>query len=183
MSEFKEQQMILLQKAATFGKRFMENEDKTRFDKLMLFGEKLTEEEYMIGFAGHFSAGKSSMINALTGVDLLPSSPIPTSANIVKVKKSETDHAIIHLTDGKAVKYAGHGFSGAVKSFSKDGAAVSLIEIGHQESALPEGITVMDTPGVDSTDDASSFDRISTASCRSSLLHDGLQSCPVRVEF
>lgn len=161
MSEFKEQQTELLQKAATFGKQFTENEDKTRFDKLMLFGEKLTDEEYMIGFAGHFSAGKSSMINALTGGDLLPSSPIPTSANIVKVKKSESDHAVIHLTDGKAVKYAGHGFSDAVKSFSKDGAAVSLIEIGHEQSALPKGITVMDTPGVDSTDDAH---RVSTES-------------------
>ena len=36
------------------------------------------------------------MINALTGEDLLPSSPIPTSANIVKVRKTETDYAIIH---------------------------------------------------------------------------------------
>ena len=50
------------------------------------------------------------MINALTGVDLLPSSPIPTSANIVKVKKSDADFAIIHLMDGKALAYEGHGF-------------------------------------------------------------------------
>ena len=161
MSEFKEQQFHLLQEAATLGKLFTMNGDKSRFDKLTLFGEKLVDEEYMIGFAGHFSAGKSSMINALTGVDLLPSSPIPTSANIVKVRKAENDYAIIHLTDGKAVKYGGHGFSDAVKSFSKDGAAVSLIEIGHKESALPKGITVMDTPGVDSTDDAH---RLSTES-------------------
>jgi len=158
---FKERQSQLLQEAATLGKVFSENEDTTRYAKLNLFGEKLMDEEYMIGFAGHFSAGKSSMINALTGVDLLPSSPIPTSANIVKVSKSDEDYAVIHLTDGQAVKYGGHGFSDAVKSFSKDGAAVSLIEIGHKESALPLGITVMDTPGVDSTDDAH---RLSTES-------------------
>jgi len=55
MSEFKPQQISLLQDAATLGKLFSMNEDKNRFDKLKLFGEKLMDEEYMIGFAGHFS--------------------------------------------------------------------------------------------------------------------------------
>ena len=59
------------------------------------------------------------------------------------------------------MKYEGTWFTRAVKSFSKDGAAVSLVEIGHKQSALPYGITVMDTPGVDSTDDAH---RLSTES-------------------
>ncbi|WP_342512175.1 dynamin family protein [Sporosarcina sp. FSL K6-1522] len=151
----------LLQQAATHGQLFTMNDDEDRLNKTALFAKKLIDKEYTIGFAGHFSAGKSSMINALTGEDLLPSSPIPTSANIVKVRKTDSDYAIIHMTDGNAVKYGGHGFPAAVKSFSKDGAAVSLVEIGHTESNLPEGITVMDTPGVDSTDDAH---RLSTES-------------------
>ncbi|MFS0576329.1 dynamin family protein [Sporosarcina sp. 179-K 3D1 HS] len=151
----------LIQQTVLLGQYFKEHEDEERFNKTALFAEKLLRQEYTIGFAGHFSAGKSSMINALTGGDLLPSSPIPTSANIVKVQKTDTDYAIIHYTDGKAVKYNGHGFPNALKKFSKDGAAVALIEIGHTASNLPEGITVMDTPGVDSTDDAH---RLSTES-------------------
>ena len=59
------------------------------------------------------------------------------------------------------VKYKGNRFFDAIKSFSKDGAEISLIEIGHPASKLPEAITVMDTPGVDSTDDAH---RLSTES-------------------
>ena len=50
-------------------------------------------------------------------------------------------------------------FPNAVKIVSKNGSAVSLVEIGHKQSELPEGITVMDTPGVDSTDDAHRFRR------------------------
>lgn len=161
VGNFDSERINLINEAATYGNLFKMNGDEDRFNKITSFGRKLLEAEYVIGFAGHFSAGKSSMINALTGVDLLPSSPIPTSANIVKVRKSEKDYAIIHLTDGRAVKYGGHGFSDAIKSFSKDGAAVSLVEIGHKSSSLPEGITVMDTPGVDSTDDAH---RLSTES-------------------
>ena len=151
----------LLQQVAKYGQVFSDNNDEERLDKTRLFAKKLIEKEYTISFAGHFSAGKSSMINALTGEDLLPSSPIPTSANIVKIKKTDSDYAIIHLTDGTAVKYGGHGFPAAIKSFSKDGAAVSQVEIGHTASKLPKGITVMDTPGVDSTDDAH---RLSTES-------------------
>ena len=153
MSNFEEKLQAIIQEAATCGKLFEKNEDASRFEKMNLFGEKLTKQEYMIGFAGHFSAGKSSMINALTGGDLLPSSPIPTSANIVKVRKAQEDYAIIHLLDGSATNYDHNHFAEAVKSFSKNGDAVSLVEIGHHASSLPEGITVMDTPGVDSTDD------------------------------
>ncbi|WP_432358994.1 dynamin family protein [Sporosarcina sp. UB5] len=151
----------ILERTAIYGHLFNKNHDEERARKAASLARKLIEEEFVIGFAGHFSAGKSSMINALTGEDLLPSSPIPTSANIVKVKKTDEEFAIIHRTDGSLVKYKGHRFIDAMKSLSKDGAEVSLIEIGHPGSKLPEAITVMDTPGVDSTDDAH---RLSTES-------------------
>ncbi|MFD1928182.1 dynamin family protein [Sporosarcina siberiensis] len=161
MLNFEIEQAQLLKEVARYLQLFKGNNDDEQEKKAELFAKKIIDEEYMIGYAGHFSAGKSSMINALTGGDLLPSSPIPTSANIVKVKKTESDYCIIHSVDGSAVKYGGKGLSEAVKSFSIDGSAVSLVEIGHKESTLPEGITVMDTPGVDSTDDAH---RLSTES-------------------
>ena len=151
----------ILERTALYGQVFKEHHDEERVKKAASLARKLVDEEFVIGFAGHFSAGKSSMINALTGEDLLPSSPIPTSANIVKVRKTETEFAIIHRTDGTLLKYEGHGFPEAIKSFSKDGVEIELVEIGHPASNLPEAITVMDTPGVDSTDDAH---RLSTES-------------------
>ncbi len=84
----------------------------------------------------------------------LAASPIPTSANIVKVHKSEEDYAIIYMHHEKPIKFeAGYDFK-TVKELSKNGELVSQIEIGHRDSSLPLGVTVMDTPGVDSTDDA-----------------------------
>lgn len=151
----------MLERTAIYGHLFNKNHDEERVRKAASLAKKLMDEEFVIGFAGHFSAGKSSMINALTGEDFLPTSPIPTSANIVKVKKADEEFAIIHRTDGSLIKYKGHGFFDAIKSFSKDGAEISLIEIGHPGSKLSEAITVMDTPGVDSTDDAH---RLSTES-------------------
>ncbi|MGB6408015.1 MAG: dynamin family protein [Planococcus donghaensis] len=134
-------------------KIFKDNEDTEREAKAHLFAKKILKNNFIIGFAGHFSSGKSSMINALTGETLLPSSPIPTSANIVNVQKADTDFAIVNMRNEKPVYFPENYDFNAVKEFCKNG-DVTQIDIGHQASVLPSGITVMDTPGVDSTDDA-----------------------------
>lgn len=154
MSTFDEKMEQLLEQAAVQYIVFKRNEDEERMEKLHLFAKKILQKEYVIGFAGHFSAGKSSMINALSGEDILASSPIPTSANIVKVHKSDEDFAICYMKNDKPVKFeAGYDIK-TVKELSKNGELVTQIEIGHKDSKLPVGVTVMDTPGVDSTDDA-----------------------------
>ena len=154
MNEFDLHLEALLKQASLQYIIYQHNGDTERMEKTSLFARKLQQKEYVIGFAGHFSAGKSSMINALSGENLLASSPIPTSANIVKVHKSEEDFAIVYMHSEKPVKFeAGYDFK-TVKELSKNGDLVSLIEIGHSASTLPLGVTVMDTPGVDSTDDA-----------------------------
>lgn len=154
MNTFDEKIDQLLAKSAIHYIIYQQNEDTERMEKMHLFAKKLLQKEYVIGFAGHFSAGKSSMINALSGEDILASSPIPTSANIVKVHKSDSDFAICYMKDEKPVKFeAGYDIK-TVKELSKNGDLVTQIEIGHKDSSLPFGVTVMDTPGVDSTDDA-----------------------------
>ena len=154
MTLFDEKIQRLLQQSALQYIIYKKNEDTERVEKLNLFARKLLQKEFVIGFAGHFSAGKSSMINALSGENILATSPIPTSANIVKVHKSDEDYAILYLHNEKPVKFeAGYDIK-QVKELSKNGELVSQIEIGHSTSSLPLGVTVMDTPGVDSTDDA-----------------------------
>lgn len=154
MQSFENKMNQLLEQTALAFRLFKENEDVLRVNKTALFAQKIMDYEYTIGFAGHFSAGKSSMINALTGEQLLPSSPIPTSANIVKIHKAEEDFAVVYMQDQIPVKFSGDYDFDTVKEFCKDGESVSQIEIGHETSVLPKGVTVMDTPGVDSTDDA-----------------------------
>lgn len=154
MEVFEQQLQDLLQQSALQYIVYEKNGDTERLAKLNLFARKILQKEYVIGFAGHFSAGKSSMINALSGEDLLAASPIPTSANIVKVHKAQEDYAIVYMHNELPIKFAaGYDFK-TVKELSKDGELVSQIEIGHSASKLPSGVTVMDTPGVDSTDDA-----------------------------
>ena len=115
--------------------------------------QKLTDKTYGIAFAGHFSAGKSRLINSFLGDNILPSSPIPTSANLVKVYKGE-DYARVFFSKGKPRKYLAPYDYDLVRSYCRDGDAVSCIELSYSNLHIPEGVEIMDTPGIDSADDA-----------------------------
>ncbi len=56
--------------------RFLQNGDDERADKAKRLLKKIHDNEFITAFSGHFSAGKSTMINALVGDRVLPSSPI-----------------------------------------------------------------------------------------------------------
>ncbi|MCF6137257.1 dynamin family protein [Pseudalkalibacillus berkeleyi] len=121
---------------------------------------KAKSNELTIAFCGHFSAGKSSMINQIIGDDLLPSSPIPTSANIVALKEGNPQ-VLVTDQNGNKVSYAGEINIEQVKKASKDGEKIRTIEIYKHHPFLEDETVLMDTPGIDSTDDAH---RISTES-------------------
>ncbi|HEY4554181.1 MAG TPA: dynamin family protein, partial [Bacillaceae bacterium] len=140
--------------------RFRLNGDHERAEKAEKLVKKIHEKEFIAAFSGHFSAGKSTMINALIGDRVLPSSPIPTSANLVKVRWSAEDYAKVYKQGGRPVLFSAPYNFDTLKEFCKRG-DVREIEIGRSESELPKGVTVMDTPGIDSTDDAH---RLSTES-------------------
>lgn len=114
---------------------------------------KLENQEYSIAFCGHFSAGKSSMINRLMGENILPSSPIPTSANLVKIKSGD-DYAKVFFKEDRPRLYPAPYDYEAVKSYCKDGDQIQSIEISYSKTLIPKDTIIMDTPGIDSTDDA-----------------------------
>lgn len=132
---------------------FLQQEDEETAEKAKQLFKKLDKHEYGIAFCGHFSAGKSSMINRLMGENLLPSSPIPTSANLVKIKSGE-EYAKVYFKEGNPRLYPAPYDFERVKSYCKDGDSIQSIEISHASNHLPSDACIMDTPGIDSTDDA-----------------------------
>ncbi|WP_042346524.1 dynamin family protein [Bacillus massiliigorillae] len=147
---------ILTEIYKTFGK----NKDTDHMEKMKQLIKKAEEQEVQLAFCGHFSAGKSSMINYLMGSQILPSSPIPTSANIVKVKKGK-EAVKVHFFDGKHSIFEGQHDMKDIKAYCKEGEQIKSIHIYSEQFPLPEDCAVLDTPGIDSTDDAH---RVSTES-------------------
>lgn len=119
--------------------------------KVVDLAQKSARGEYGIAFCGHFSAGKSRMINTLIGAPLLPSSPIPTSANLVRIQRG-ADYAEVRFREGAMRRYLAPYDYDMVKSYAKDGDAIVGITLSASSIDLPEGVVLFDTPGIDSTD-------------------------------
>ncbi|MFS0560439.1 dynamin family protein [Terribacillus sp. 179-K 1B1 HS] len=140
--------------------QFFKIENEVQYSKKALdLVEKAEKGTAFICFTGHFSAGKSSIINALLGDQVLPASPIPTSANIVTIQHG----------DPKVFAYAGDDSKYELPSpYRKEtldaycrNKDIQRIEIYDEHTNLPYGIALMDTPGIDASDDA---DRLMTES-------------------
>uniref|UniRef100_A0A7U4DKM6 Dynamin family protein n=1 Tax=Geobacillus sp. (strain Y4.1MC1) TaxID=581103 RepID=A0A7U4DKM6_GEOS0 len=132
---------------------FIAHGDETNAKKAKQLLEKAANEQFAIAFCGHFSAGKSSMINALLGEPLLPSSPIPTSANLVKVKSGQESIRVFYKHEPPAEYEPPYDLE-LIHAQCKDGDAIEFIEVCRQTASIPNGVVIMDTPGIDSTDDA-----------------------------
>src|SRR5690625_4375239 len=138
----------------------IKNQDEENANKILDLYEKKKKEEKVISFAGHFSAGKSSMINALMGEEILPKSPIPTSANIVKLTSGEGVARIFFHQDDPIEYNEPYDF-GIIKNYCKDKDAISKIELSTSKNVIPRNSVIFDTPGIDAADDT---DRLITES-------------------
>ena len=132
---------------------FSEAADEKAAQKVQELAIKLVQGEFGIAFCGHFSAGKSRMINQLLGENLLPSSPIPTSANLVRVHAGE-EYAAVYFRQGRPRKYLAPYDYELVRSYCRDGDQIASLELSRADIHLPKGVVLLDTPGIDSADDA-----------------------------
>lgn len=138
----------------------LDNDDSKSAEKMLQIAQKWINQEFMISFTGHFSAGKSSMINHLLEKSILPKSPIPTSANVVKITSGK-GKAHIHTDKGIVIEYEEPYEIDMIKEYAKERGTIKEIEISTKEAILPDGCTIIDTPGIDAADDA---DRLITES-------------------
>ncbi|MCQ6560315.1 dynamin family protein [Paenibacillus mendelii] len=114
--------------------------------------EKLTAGKLTVAFCGHFSAGKSTLVNRLCGTELLPSSPIPTSANVVSISNGKAKAILTRQSGGKLETLEVP--LERLNEYAADGENVRSIALSYPIPMLGEHTVLLDTPGIDSTDDA-----------------------------
>jgi len=126
--------------------------------KLGQLAEKWAAGRVNLAFCGHFSAGKSTLINKLCGHPLLPSSPIPTSANIVTIRDGEPGAHVTHKPGPEALEGApGERRSvplDELEAYCINGSDIAAVDIAYPIPWLGGQAALLDTPGIDSTDDA-----------------------------
>ncbi|RAP78155.1 dynamin family protein [Paenibacillus montanisoli] len=120
--------------------------------RLLELRDKLAGGKLTVAFCGHFSAGKSTLVNRLCGTQLLPSSPIPTSANVVSIVNGEAKATIKKLVEEQEQTIDVP--LGEVNDYCKDGETVLSVSLSYPIPRLGSHTVLLDTPGIDSTDDA-----------------------------
>lgn len=109
--------------------------------------KKVYLNQYTSSFVGHFSAGKSTLINLLLEQDILPSSPVPTTSNTAIVSVSDKQGIIANLENQQYSKLKTYD---EVKKMNRLNVDVESVEINFPSTKFKNGFTLQDTPGVDS---------------------------------
>lgn len=130
-------------------KHVKEKGDLERAKKVQDLLAKLARHKADITFCGHFSAGKSSLINRLCGEKILPSSPIPTSANVAAIENGEERIIIESIHAGERVVTLAE-----LDTACRNGEEFKRVHIQYPVPLLQHTARLLDTPGVDSTDDS-----------------------------
>ncbi|WP_203232055.1 dynamin family protein, partial [Paenibacillus pinistramenti] len=109
---------------------------------------KLSKQELVVAFCGHFSAGKSSLINTLCGKRVLPSSPLPTSANIVMIRNGEERALLTSADQARTLEVPLQ----EAADYCRNGEDFTRVELWEPLELLGAHGVLLDTPGVDSND-------------------------------
>lgn len=138
--------------------------DNDRLDEINKIKENAKNNEFVISVTGVINAGKSSMLNALIGEDILGTSNIPETANLTIMKYGEDKKAKISFYTKEEMQILGfedkdytnkeininelRDYTSAKNEISK---FIKSIELGLNSEILKDNITIVDTPGLDDT--------------------------------
>lgn len=146
-------QASLLERIQYISSEMTSHNDHIHAQKAIELNSKLTDGRLTIALCGHFSAGKSTLVNTLCGAKLLPSSPIPTSANVVTISYGEESKAEVEVYSNGATRYDEVSID-KLDQYCTDGETFVSVHIQYPSALLKKGIVLLDTPGIDSTDAA-----------------------------
>ncbi|OPY48364.1 MAG: GTPase Era [Methanoregulaceae archaeon PtaU1.Bin222] len=134
----------------------MEPQEKT----LTGLRDRLAEGRFQLAVLGQFKRGKSTLLNALLGEDILPSSVIPLTAIPTFIRYGEGRSIHVHFQDQRKEEiYPSDNANWMSKTLlgyvsedvnPKNAKGVSYVEITHPSPILRE-VVLIDTPGIGST--------------------------------
>jgi GTPase SAR1 family protein len=114
--------------------------------------EKLLSNTFNLVVVGQFKRGKTCLINALLGVDLLPVAVVPLTSIVTILVFGETQNLRVFFNDGRMEEISS---ASLVDYVTETGNPKNLKEVGEVVISYPsrylqDGVRLIDTPGVGS---------------------------------
>ena len=124
--------------------------EESRAARLARLRESLTLPELRIVVFGNFAHGKSTLINAMVGRQVLPARLIPTTGQITRVVAGVGDEVRVRYYDGRQEACSLDDLDSLV-SLNADSTArenIEFIEVAVDSPLLRSGVVLVDTPGL-----------------------------------
>lgn len=127
-------------------------------ENFKLTRELIEKGEFNLAVCGKVKNGKSSLINALIGRELLPVCTDVATSRVFKISHSNEEKFYVVYGDGdrKEISQDELATYGSQAVINKEGEAnientISYIQVFTPMDFLPEGVSMIDTPGIGST--------------------------------
>jgi GTP-binding protein EngB required for normal cell division len=119
---------------------------------LTLIVERAIEATFEVAVIGRVSSGKSSLLNALVGAEVLPTGILPMTSVPTRLRRGSTPAIHITYAHGRTVSYGIDRLGEYVTEMHNPGneKRVARVLVDHPSDLLPEGVTFVDTPGLGS---------------------------------
>ncbi len=118
--------------------------------------QRLATRRYRVAVIGEFNRGKSSLINALLGAQVLPTNILPTTAIVNRIRFGETYQAVLRYNDGRREEVPLERLAEYGTKTDEERAAIAstILEMDIEYPAVfcQNSIEILDTPGMN--DDA-----------------------------
>lgn len=129
--------------------------------ELEIVNQRLGEGRFHLAVLGQFKRGKSTLLNALLGDDLLPTDILPVTAIPTFIHSGSQIGAKVHFLNNSEPREYAVEEGGSLAEFLSEYVTevgnphnkylVSRVEISHPAPLLQQGVVLVDTPGVGST--------------------------------
>ncbi len=114
--------------------------------------EKIETPAYEIAFFGRVSAGKSSLLNRIIGLDLLPTGVTPITAVPTRIKNGLASQLLVWTADGRLSEYGSDRLADFATEAGNPGNEkhVTRLLVEMPLPILPNEVVLVDTPGLGS---------------------------------
>ena len=123
-----------------------------RAEELRALQKRLNNHLFSVGVLGEFRRGKSTVINALLGEEIVPSDIVPTSATLNYVRWDVRPHADINFKDGTGKEVPVNELAAYVTKTDSEKAAVAQTVrdavVYYPCRFCQNGVQIVDTPGL-----------------------------------
>lgn len=158
IQQLKDQLLKVLSQMRKFGAKYPKLNIPEVSPEFKLSESLLKNGEFNVAVCGKVKNGKSSLINALIGKDLLPTCNDVATSRVFKISNAEKESFFVVYANGNKKQISeeelkSYGSQAVIDADGEQTAAqsISYIQVNTKLDFLPEGVSLLDTPGIGST--------------------------------